>query len=586
MFTEDRSFLNPRSQRGAALITALFLITILTVLGMLVLNTSIVEIKMAANQKVSSQVFYTAEAGLERGLKALVADMESDGTAGGPWANLSFPSSAGSVTAAYVNGSTAFDVNVRSMDMYLDGNAASQMRKLTFTNGGTTLGASSYELYMYSPNSMDVYLMSYASGPNGIAALEYHLDAEDNSPYNNALFSGTGLNGKVNGNVNVSGSVYSQGYLEFGGTAAITNNYTDGGIDAALQAMIPAFTDLDAKVRVKGADLKLTGASHVGTSNADGSVADIQVDGNFTSAAPYYADNVGSEVPNLAMPGILDGLEAEFPGVSADPAYSGISDVTDRAMAIYKDLIRGVNGFAAAATYASTVPAGNITSKGVVLDNAWLAGCEPAKLDCDNDPGGDGSDDPGELEIATCTPDFTCVDSLGNGVSYDSGTSVVTFIGMVYVDEEFEIDKNITYASKGAFVDDGFGNPVAPANQDEQAAVVIAAEEVEVLAQIVPDSGGYLKGGSDTNSIGFISGAMMHLEASPGELITGMFYSAGEIELEKQIQIAGTLIAGEFEFKNVPDVYQVPAMKSYLPQYMPGTNSILTFRSREWRRVY
>ncbi len=586
MFTENRSFLNPGSQRGAALITALFLITILTILGMLVLNTSIVEIKMAANQKVSSQVFYTAEAGLERGLKALVADMESDGTAGGPWANLSFPSSAGSVTAAYVNGSTAFDVNVRSMDMYLDGNSASQVRKLTFTNGGTTQGASTYELYMYSSNSMDVYLMSYASGPNGIAALEYHLDAEDNSPYNNAIFSVTGLNGKVNGNVNVSGSVYSQGYMEFGGTAGITNNYTDGGILAGLAAMIPNITDLDAKVRVKGADLKAKGSAHIGTINADGAVSDIQVDGNFTSDAPYYADNVGSEVPNLALPDILDGLEGEFPGVSTDPAYSGISDVVDRAMAIYKDLIRGVNGFAAAATYASTVPAGNITSKGVVLDNAWLAGCEPAKLDCDNDPGGDGSGDPGEIEIATCTPDFTCVDSLGNGISYNSGTNVVTFIGMVYVDEEFEIDKNTTYISKGAFVDDGFGNPVAPANQDEQAAVVIAAEEVEFQAQFVPDSGGYLKGGSDTNSIGFISGAEIHIEGSPGDLVTGMFYSAGEFEVEKQIQIAGTLIAGEFEFDQVPDIYQIPAMKNYLPKHMPGTNSILTFKSREWRRVY
>ena len=95
MLTENRSFPNPRSQKGAALITALFIITVLTILGTLALNTSIVEIKMAANQKVASQVFYTAEAGLDRGLKVLVADMEGDVTSGGPWGNLNFPASAG-----------------------------------------------------------------------------------------------------------------------------------------------------------------------------------------------------------------------------------------------------------------------------------------------------------------------------------------------------------------------------------------------------------------------------------------------------------------------------------------------------------
>jgi Tfp pilus assembly protein PilX len=60
------------SERGAALVIALFIIAVLTVLGVLVLNTSIVEVKMAINQQVSSRVFYAAEAGLERALKVLI----------------------------------------------------------------------------------------------------------------------------------------------------------------------------------------------------------------------------------------------------------------------------------------------------------------------------------------------------------------------------------------------------------------------------------------------------------------------------------------------------------------------------------
>ena len=76
-----------KGESGTALVMALFIITVLTVLGTMVLNTSIVEIKMAANQKVSSQVFYAAEAGLERGLLMLISDFENDTTANSPWAN-------------------------------------------------------------------------------------------------------------------------------------------------------------------------------------------------------------------------------------------------------------------------------------------------------------------------------------------------------------------------------------------------------------------------------------------------------------------------------------------------------------------
>ena len=74
-----------RGQRGTALVLSLFLITVLTVLGTMVLNTSIVEIKMAQNQKISSQVFYAAEAGLERGLLMLIEDFENEG--GSAWGN-------------------------------------------------------------------------------------------------------------------------------------------------------------------------------------------------------------------------------------------------------------------------------------------------------------------------------------------------------------------------------------------------------------------------------------------------------------------------------------------------------------------
>ncbi len=577
MFNNNRSQLNPFSERGAALITALFVITILTILGVLVLNTSIVETKMAANQKISSKVFYAAEAGLERGLKVLVADMEDDGTAGGPWGNLSIPSSAGSVTAALVNGSTAFDENVRSVEMYRDGDNTSAVRRLAFSNGGDTVGNSTYELYMYSPSNSEVYLLSYASGQNGAAAVEYHLDTDDLSPYNNAIFTGTGLtpDGSDPMNVNISGSVYSNGQVTLNGTSSVSNNYADGGCDVSLTDMLPANSNLDAKLRAKGGAVTLEGSASIGTANSNGAVSEIQADSGFNpGSGTNYVTDVGTSPPNIPMPGILDGLVAQYPGISSDPAYSGIADQTQRAMAIYTDLIRGQNGFAPGGTYAD--PNATVTTKGIVIDTpVW---------DC-----ADSEWNTGKLKIKDCTADFTYQDSLGNGVTYNAASKTLAFTGMVFFSEEFQIETTspVTYVSKGAFIDSG-GSTVAPAGQNEQGALIIAQEEIEIETSFLPDSGGYLQGGANTNSIAFIAGQEIELEAKNGGAaqITGFFYTPGQFEIEDGVQVAGTLIGGQFEMENNPNVCQVPALKNYLPKYMPGTNSILAFNAREWRRVY
>lgn len=598
MNTENRSFLNIGSQRGAALVTTLSVITILTILGTMVLNTSIVETKMAANQKVSSQVFYAAEAGLERSLKVLMSEMVQDSGAGGPWNNLSFPSSDGNVTSAYVDGSTAFDANVRSVAMYRDGDNASGVRKLTFANGGNTLSNSSYEVYMYTPGNNEVYVLSYASGPDGAAAVEYHLDTDDLSPYNNAIFSGTGLNpdGDDEMSATIAGSLYSQGQVTLNGNSLIANTYADSGCDSILTDMLPSLGSLDTKIRVKGAALTLNDTSAAGTANSNGAISAVMVDMGFNQGTETnYVNNVGSGVPNVPMPGILDGLEAQHPGISSDPVYSGISNATDKAMAIYKDIIRGLNGFAPGGTYAA--PNALVTTKGIVIDGDLSsiiqggAGCTPSVLDIDCDGEGDHGDT-GELEIESCTPSFSCKDSLGNGIEWDATNRLITFTGMVMVSDEFEIDDEsnpVTYRSMGAFIDSN-GMTIAPANQNEQSALVIAVDEIEIENNFTPDNGGYLQGGSNTNGIAFIAGQEIELEADEHETgvtrITGMFYTPGEFEVEDGVQIAGTLIGAEFELEDSPSICQVPALRNFLPKYMPGTNTILSINAREWRRVY
>jgi Tfp pilus assembly protein PilX len=54
-----------RNERGAALVTGLLLILVLTILSMAAMMTTAMELKMASNDRSAKQVFYGAEAGLE-----------------------------------------------------------------------------------------------------------------------------------------------------------------------------------------------------------------------------------------------------------------------------------------------------------------------------------------------------------------------------------------------------------------------------------------------------------------------------------------------------------------------------------------
>ena len=272
------------SEKGIALMMSLFLITVLTVLGVMVINTAIVETKVATNQKINSQVFYAAEAGLERGLKILEQELENDAT--DPWGDININAPGFSVTAAYVNGSKAMVSNERSMDMYLDGNLASGVRKLTFTNGGSTVGHASYDLYMYTPNPTEVYLLSHSQSQDGAAAVEYHLRTNNDAPYANAVFSESGItinNKGASGSerlMTIAGSIYTRGNLNIASGQKITNNYQDADIPAELAGIIADVDDLAARVRVYGGHLNLANDTHVGTDSLDppGAVATIETD--------------------------------------------------------------------------------------------------------------------------------------------------------------------------------------------------------------------------------------------------------------------------------------------------------------------
>src|SRR5512138_2482518 len=141
-------------ERGAALVLVLFLITTLTVLGVLVLNTSIIETKMANNQKLSSQAFYAAEAGLERGLAKVMLDYEQDplsaSTGNKPWGNNVFAGADTISATVRAAGTPAWSTSSRTLDMWLN---SPGVKSWSFTGaggrGGTTVGRARYQLFSF-----------------------------------------------------------------------------------------------------------------------------------------------------------------------------------------------------------------------------------------------------------------------------------------------------------------------------------------------------------------------------------------------------------------------------------------------------
>ncbi|UCG37893.1 MAG: pilus assembly PilX N-terminal domain-containing protein [bacterium] len=546
-------------QRGTALILALFLITVLTVLGTMVLNTSIVEIKMAQNQKISSQVFYAAEAGLERGLLMLIKDFENDSGAASPWGNANYAGWAETVTESSGTGSVTFDPDVRSLDMYL-GSSDANLKRLTL-GGGQTVNGLTFDMYVYKLGANEAYVMSRGSGNGGMAAVEYHLKVDDLSPYNNAIFTGSGIAGQFEGSVNVSGSVYSRGTLEVGANVSFANNYTTGHHPLApgddLYDMLPAVTDLNTKLRVKGGDLNVASASaSIGFAGTNNSVAGVFVDGatNIDSVGTHYYEELQSEVPDVPMPNILDGMRNEFGqsfinGCIASQGYAGNNAAI--ATSLYADWVSGQGCWSASSSVGMVI---NASDFGNIIDGS--------------------------------TGSFSYDDGAGNGLFFDDATDTLVLKGNVVIVGNLDIGEangndDIRY--------EVYGDSSGGFSQADGGTLYVSGD-LSIRGNFSPDpSKGYLKGATgvdDINSLGIVTPGDITFSGKPGNYYAGFFYAEGQVNFNKQAALAGTVIGGLVNFAQVPDVYQVPKLKDYLPKAMPGGHNVMRLTQREWRRVY
>jgi hypothetical protein len=327
--------------------------------------------------------------------------------------------------------------------------------------------------------------------------------------------------------------------------------------------MLPAVTDLDTKVRVKAGNLTINSTSaQIGYSGSNNHVEGIYVDGttNVDAVGTHYygtPPNLSSEVPEVPLPTIYDGLQEIFDGLGADldackATKSGANDAAI-ATSIYADWVSGTGCLSAH------------PSTGMVIDAsaAPLSGI-----------------------IQGSSPDLTYDDGAGNGLFFDTATDTLTIKGNVVILG----DLNFGQANGNDTIRyEVYGDSSGGFSQAD-GGTLFCSGNLGIRGDFSPDPNkGYLKGITgvdDINSLGVVTPGDITFSGKPGNIQAGFYFADGQVNFNKQSKFAGTVIGGLVNFSQVPDVYQVPNLKNYLPPGVPGGQNVIKLTKREWRRVY
>jgi len=342
-----------RNDRGSALLMALLIMLMLTLIFAAAVTTSVTDMDIARNQKERTMAFYTAEAGLQLAIGVL---------------RVNFNELNNATLEAWINASSAIG----------DGN---------FSVG--VAGTSPFKT-----------LTSTGLNRDGEAALQVTVKRKK-SPLNiwdNIVFAGTGqAGGAIAGNVNLHGSVHILGddlndgdiAMEMTGGGNILNNYS--GITATLSSRLPSLdttsfngevvSTLDSELRVKKGRVDISGVSNAGFPDVSGGSPQIKetLDGTYVTdsyggnkgESSVYSDNGTADGYDLGDAMSLPGLDDPYTDPSSGITYpTYMNYLNNNALVISGDLTLkpGVatasvsNGFGSISMDAS----GNLQISGIV----------------------------------------------------------------------------------------------------------------------------------------------------------------------------------------------------------------------------
>lgn len=441
-----------------------------------------------------------------------------------------------------------------------------------------------------------MYSIHTASRHNGIIRrLEVVYAAYNANPWGNAIFAGSGQEGRVvNGNVSIHGSVHILGdhvpegglainALDLTGTSLLANNYGDRVNHPSIPYMpdhlrmrVPALPTrmhegtevetLNARLRVKKGLVALSGNSRIGMALEPGMTIKNTMDGVYVTdgweggSAPtnVWSDNGVDNVYDLGHRGIvfptldmlwvdpvtLENVENPHTGdwYTHDEYFTEVllADPVIRDDGIYE---------------------GDITINARTGDHFyWNATTEEELTGADALAATPGEND-----------DY---------LQFNADTNVLSINGQIRIngDLTFEgqgssqisnTDRLILYSGRAALLVDGnvkIGTHLITCNNNDPSDT----------ANSFPQN----------NIIGIMATQDMEVGLVSQLSLMGAFYAAGRIKSSFQSVVAGTFVANYFDMgSQVPRIFQVPELQNWLPYGMIGHIPILVMDRTAWREI-
>lgn len=522
-------------EKGTVLIVALLVVTFLSLLGTAFLILASTESRIAFNEKDFARALYVAETGIERARQDLKYDTAFDKLCGlfnryfgspmGP--NTDTGSILGSAGAKYYDLGTALSACAQKIPAagFIDVYTnSSPVSADTYSDGAT------YSVKLGNASGIEVTARSQGQiGTRAARTIEARFRVVNLSPWNNAVFAGAGASGAtINGNAIIAGSVHILGDGLSPTDEAV--EFSGGG------GIFNRYKDID-------------GATYTG------------------------------KLPNVAPTTLYAEVRVKKGEVQLD-GTAEIGESTNKVDGVYTN-----NGFTGNQDPNFLVYSknGKETKYDVPSDVTVPFPC----LNCTNPDTGQTYQQEldnnsytysGDLIFYDNTGDFS-IGSGGNTLSWNTTTNTITISGIIKVTGRIILGgttgptriTTINYTGSGTLYSSYSNTSGDPS--------------IEIHSNILP-VGTF----PTVDRIGFVAQDRIEIATGGGDAnlrLTGAFFGENKVVLQKQTQIAGSLVSNYFDMGNqVPALYQVPELGRNMPPGMPGRDlRIIYVKTLYWKEL-
>ncbi len=608
------------NEQGIAAVIALLLTLLLSILSVAAIRTSTTEVAIAANDRTNKTMLAVADAGLQRGVNAVLYDLtlapsnhrdfrserlyvpvNTGIVTTGIWKNSDYVV-AESATRRYVDIRKSYrdyyreltgseppewpprhetvttsphykgmgaqppcfsrEIPLRFVDTFLPGPfdpAGSTARHSVSVRFIQTSGTCDPSLTTSGDYVRNRLVVVAASGPASIGGrqLEAIVRFENVSVWNSAIFGGVGAGDYgIRGNVRIAGSVHLLG-----------NNLdlTDDAIDLSGTAGVRNnYADMPADLRNFVPDPPRAGGEETLESKLRVKRGEVLLSGTAT---------VG--IPNDPANGVKDTVDGSY----VTSGFGGNQGEKN----VYSD-----NGTT------NKYDLGNKVSFPVIDVESALNITDPAQ--CPGGPTPLG----GKVVFDANLGGFTCSDANGNSISWTKPDvrggqweTQLSITGVVTVGNNTLVlgdsPKNVIHYTTPANAQYPDGGGTLYSEAVPSGAFSNDTAGIFIHSNILPVVGSKFASDVDAEraTLGLMANGDIGIATGPGDAqlaIAAAMYAKRQISSEKQNQIAGTMVANFIDMgTNVPRIYQVPSLVRHVPPGLPGRTPIFVPSSTSWR---